>query len=55
MAFRTNERHELIAFEGENCKGVTLDGIDYSFSDETLEKIAFAPSLNNEKEIELFL
>ena len=55
MAFRTNERHELIAFEGENCKGVTLDGTDYSFSDETLEKIAFAPSLNSEKEIELFL
>lgn len=55
MAFRKNEKNELIAFEGENCKGITIDGIDYSFSNKNLDKIAFAPSLKNENEINLFL
>ena len=55
MAFRTNKQNELIAFEGENCNEVTIDGIEYSFSDKNIEKIAFAPSLKYENEIELFL
>lgn len=47
VAFRTNERKELIAFEGQECKSVTIDGKAYAFSDIPLKKIAFAPSLDN--------
>ena len=54
-AFRTNEKDELIAFEGENCKQVTIDGKIFRFSDEDLKKIAFAPSLEKPNEIELLV
>ncbi len=49
MAFRMNDRKELIAFEGENCKEVTIDGRKYQFADSPLQKIAFAPSLDESK------
>ncbi len=49
MAFRVNERNELIAFEGQNCSQVEIDGRVYIFSNSPLQKIAFAPSLDNSK------
>ena len=56
MAFRMNEKDELIAFEGQNCKQVKIDGKEYKFSDATLDKIAFAPSLkNSENEIMVYV
>ncbi len=50
MAFRMNETNELIAFEGQNCKQVKIDGKTYEFSDTPLQKIAFSPSANTEKD-----
>ena len=56
MAFRTNEQDELIAFEGQDCREVTVDGKRYLFSDKNLGKIAFAPSLENpEREIMVYI
>jgi hypothetical protein len=56
MAFRMNDRKELIAFEGENCKEVTIDGCKYQFADFPLRKIAFAPSLDEgKKELKVLL
>ncbi|MCK0148088.1 hypothetical protein MWU78_20750 [Arenibacter sp. F26102] len=49
MAFRLNKDKELIAFDGQNCKAVTIDGIEHRFSDNSLKKIAFAPSLDKNK------
>ena len=50
MAFRMNDpNNELIAFEGQNCSQVVIDGKRYKFSDSPLRKIAFAPSLNTDK------
>ena len=46
MAFRTNPKGELIAFEGMNCYQLSLDGKGYTFSDKSLEQLAFAPSQN---------
>lgn len=54
MAFRMNDKNELIAFEGQNCKQIEIDGKTYKFSDMPLDKIAFAPSLN-EKANEIFI
>ncbi|MEN8155509.1 MAG: hypothetical protein ABFS10_01040 [Bacteroidota bacterium] len=55
MAFRTNKKSELVAFEGQDCNQVEIDGKLYNFSDQKLEKIAFAPSLEREKEILLYV
>ena len=49
MAFRLNEDKELIAFDGQNCKSVNIDGKEYRFSETSLKKIAFAPSLDKDK------
>jgi len=49
MAFRTNDKQELIAFEGQNCNQIIIDGEEYTFSDSPLQKIAFTPSLYEEK------
>ncbi len=43
MTFRTNSMNKLIAFEGHNCKEVTLDGIRYEFAKNPFETISFAP------------
>ena len=52
MAFRVNEQKELIAFEGQNCSQVEIDGQLYKFSNSPVHKIAFAPSFNkNSNEI----
>ncbi len=42
MAFRT-ENGNLEAFIGNNCKGITIDGKAYSFSEQPLSKIVFIP------------
>lgn len=49
MAFRVNDNKELLAFEGQECNAVTVDGKIYKFSDTPLKKIAFAPSLDKGK------
>jgi hypothetical protein len=56
MAFRMNEKNELIAFEGQNCNQAEIDGEVFNFSEAPLKKIAFAPSLDeNAKEIRIFV
>jgi len=56
MAFRMNDDHQLIAFEGQHCSEVNIDGTNYQFSDAPLEKIAFAPSLDaNKTELKVFV
>jgi hypothetical protein len=47
MAFRTSEQEELVAFEGQECNLVEIDQKIYKFAEQTLTKIAFAPSLVN--------
>jgi hypothetical protein len=44
MAFRMNDQNELIAFEGQNCTEVEIDGQVFKFSETPLKKIVFAPS-----------
>ncbi|PKA97852.1 hypothetical protein B0O79_1529 [Flavobacteriaceae bacterium MAR_2009_75] len=53
MGFRFNEEKELIAFQGQQCNSVTIDGKTYIFSQSPLKKIAFAPSLNKSENITL--
>lgn len=53
MAFRTNGKQELIAFDGENCKQVKIDGKTFTFSDDQLKHIAFAPSREKENTLEI--
>ena len=48
MAFTMNDKNELIAFEGEDCRQVEIDGELYAFSEDPLKKIAFAPSADEE-------
>ena len=56
MAFRINDMGELVAFEGKDCREVTVDGRHYQFSEGNLEKIAFAPALENtEQEIKIYV
>lgn len=43
------ENKGLIAFDGQDCNGITIDGMSYEFSDTKLKKIAFAPSLDKKK------
>ena len=49
MAFRISKTKELIAFEGQECDAVTIDGKTYKFSDTPLKKIVFVPSLDRDK------
>ncbi len=51
MAFRTNKKDELIAFEGMDCDQLVMDGKAYKFTENKLEHIAFAPSQEEENEI----
>ena len=44
MAFRTDADGDLLAFDGENCSGVVIDGKDFRFTPEPLSKISFMPS-----------
>lgn len=43
LAFRTGESNLLEAFIGNDCKGITVDGKVYTFSDQPLSKIVFIP------------
>lgn len=47
MAFRTDDAGRLVSFFGRDCDGVTVDGVKYSFCDQPLSQIVFAPSLDN--------
>jgi hypothetical protein len=47
LVFRTDEKNQLIAFEGNNCKEVAIDGIRYEFSQKPFRNIAFMP-INNQ-------
>ena len=49
MAFRMNEDNELIAFDGQNCNEVEIDGKKHQFSVNPVQKLAFAPSLDKDK------
>jgi len=51
MAFRLDKDKELIAFDGQNCKAVTIDGKEHRFSETSLKKIAFAPSLDKDENV----
>lgn len=55
MAFRMNEQQELIAFEGQDCKEVAIDGKTYTFADVSVDKIAFAPSLDSNNEWKIYV
>ncbi len=46
MAFRTNQKQELIAFEGLECNQIEIDGKVFRFSEEPMRKIAFVPSMD---------
>ena len=41
MAFRTDDKNQLVAFEGQECSQVTVDGIAYKFSEHPLTTVAF--------------
>lgn len=43
VAFRLNNRKELMAFDGYQCNKASIDGTSYTFSDQPLERIAFMP------------
>ncbi len=43
MAFRTDGDNRLIAFIGNDCNGVTVDGQAYAFAEKPLKKIVFVP------------
>lgn len=47
MAFRTDSHNQLVAFEGHQCEGVTVDGVTYTFSEAPIETIAFNQSANS--------
>lgn len=47
MAFRTDDKNQLTAFEGHNCKEVKVDGITYKFSETPIETVAFNQSGNS--------
>jgi len=55
MAFRTNHKQELIAFEGQECNQIEIDGKKFRFSEEAMKKIVIIPSLDEGvKEIKIF-
>jgi hypothetical protein len=43
MAFRADSQNRLIAFIGEDCNAITLDGTSYTFADQPLKKVIFIP------------
>lgn len=55
MAFRKNEQGQLIAFEGTNCKAITIDGKQYTFSSEPMERVVFYPDLENPSNYEVIV
>lgn len=55
MAFRTGADGKLVSFFGRECDGVTIDGVRYSFSEQPVSRIVFAPSLADEKVTEVLV
>ena len=47
MAFRTDNKNQLVAFEGHDCSKVTVDGIDYKFSEHPLKTVEFNQTANS--------
>ena len=43
MAFRVNDNHELVAFYGQDCNDISIDGKDYDFSNTKLKNLCFSP------------
>lgn len=43
LSFRTNDQNELIAFAGNHCDGITIDGRTTTFSETPVEFIVWAP------------
>lgn len=52
MAFRTDDSGHLIAFDGRECTGMTIDGTIYKFSDQPVT-ITYAPVDENKKKYKL--
>ncbi len=48
MAFRTGDNNRLAAFIGNDCKGITIDGQAYTFAEQPLTKIVFAPEITKQ-------
>jgi len=42
MAYRVDENNHLVAFNGRECTGITIDGNTYNFSDHPVD-VAFVP------------
>ncbi len=53
VGFRLNDRQNLIAFDGRDCNGITLDGKSFTFSDSPVERISFAPENEEMKSFNL--
>lgn len=43
MAFRLDEDGDLLAFDGRDCRQVSIDGQTFEFADQPLEHIAWTP------------
>jgi hypothetical protein len=43
LAFRTDAANQLIAFDGQECKDLVLDGTRYDFAQTSFKTISFAP------------
>ncbi|MCC7496860.1 MAG: hypothetical protein IT160_04725 [Bryobacterales bacterium] len=43
MAFRVDARKRLVAFAGETCREITVDGVRHVFADSPMDAIAWAP------------
>ena len=42
MIFRTDSLNRLIAFEGHNCKNITIDGVLYQFAEKPFGTVVFS-------------
>ena len=51
MAFRVNERGELIAFAGSQAREVTIDGRQFQFADAPFWQVAWAP-VSEERQVD---
>lgn len=43
VAFRTDGAGRLNAFVGRDCRGITLDGVEYVFAEQPFPQVVFAP------------
>lgn len=49
MAFRLNDRGDLIAFAGSGCKQITIDGMTTAFAESDIPQLAWAPVPENRR------